>query len=132
MPGLAGNYSRFFRAGEAPRSYILDDPVIGLAKRAFFGAVGPGSGDLDCRTPPSGRPRRPPCVRYPLWQDPARGIGGHPGGLLWASCGGGRGSARNVPDEAAHVVYHEVVPRICGNMGTGGIRERRRWIWTLR
>ena len=87
----------------------MDDPVIGLAKRAFFGVVGPGSGNLDCRTPSDGRPRRLPCVRHPAWQGPARGIRGHPEGLLRASCGRRRGGARNVADAAVHVVDHEVV-----------------------
>ena len=56
MPDLAGNYSGFFSGRAGPRSYVLDDPVIGLAKRAFFGVAGPESGDLDCRTPSDGRP----------------------------------------------------------------------------
>ena len=83
MPGLAGNYSRFFPGGEIQRSYVLDDPVIGLAKRAFFGVVGPGSGNPGCRTPSDGRPRRLPCVRHPAWRAPR----GASGAIRKAFCG---------------------------------------------
>ena len=80
MPGLAGNYSGFFPGGEIQRSYVLDDPVIGLAKRAFFGVVEPGSGN---QTPSDGRLRRLPCVRHPAWRAPR----GASGAIRKAFCG---------------------------------------------
>ena len=52
------------------------------------------------------RPAPPATMRqHPARQGPARGIRGHPEGLLRASCGSGR----NVADAAVHVVDHEVV-----------------------